>query len=188
MPKDAYEFDSSRAYAAREAAREAARKQESEEPVPDPPPPRRSYGRIVVRTVARDKLPSISDSKTERRYKNFCPTCEGVMVGSGYAIQIQNPQGKQLDELYQHLPRELMRKNAATGCSLCRLLIAELRQRMPDSEIGNEAENFVGYDFGSFLGDVEGPSKEKTLVVLFYEYAEKGRNNVVLNLQNLAGM
>jgi hypothetical protein len=187
MPTDTYKYDFSRYAAAEGAARDAAAKQRSEEPVPDPPQREPSYGRIINRSVGREKLPPVAIAEVKPSHRRFCPTCQRVMLGSGYPLKVMTPDGKVTDEIYRFLARQILRKNAEIGCPLCRFVLEELRQRVADSEIGNEEENHVGYDFGSFLGQSEKAGELETLALLLYEYTEKGKNSVVLSLQNLMG-
>ncbi|KAK3395283.1 heterokaryon incompatibility protein-domain-containing protein [Podospora didyma] len=188
MPKaGTYKYNQSRVYAVQRASREAQEKRSKDEPAPDPPLSNASYGKVIMRSVGREKLPTVPHPRTKARYSNICPSCEGVMVGSGTPTKVVDEDGQQRDELYWHLHRVAMRTNASAGCSLCRTLLGELRQRMPDSDVGDPAQNFAGYDFGSFTNPGSRDVSDRTYVLLFQEFTENGRNKVVLNLQNLTG-
>jgi len=189
MPADAYKFDEHRVYEVTGRARNAAFEQRSEEPVPDPPTRGGSYGRVITRSVGRENLPIVSEPEIEKEHKGFCQKCQGIMLGSGSALKIMTEDGRQIDEIYSHLPRHLLGHNATIGCSLCGVILEELRQRVPDSEVGDEEKNCVGYAYGSFLdgGKPNDGEDPKTFALLIYEFIDNERHEVVLSLQSIAG-
>jgi hypothetical protein len=184
MPKNTYQYDSSRVYRALEDARTAVRKRHQEDPRPGAP--FSDQGRVIRRVVGRETLPTLPKPDGPRR-RNFCPPCESVMLCTGYTTKVfSDPDDgpkKEIDQMYAHLPREAMKNNAAAGCSLCRLLLGELRQRIPDGEVGAKEWNHVGYDFCTYLGRGATDNKDGAFAVLFMEYTEHGpRTDLVLNL------
>ncbi|GAB1312643.1 hypothetical protein MFIFM68171_02853 [Madurella fahalii] len=188
MPNDTYKYDLARLSAAKKVAQEAAAVQESEEPAQSPPRRPPSYGRIISRFTRGEKLPSVSEPEIDSEHKIFCPVCRGVMLGSGYPVKVlARDDGKQVDEVYYHLPRKILKSSASIGCPLCRFILEELRQRLPDSEIEDEEKAAFGYDFGNFLSSGGERDKPLTLALLFFEWVNGGVTNLVFTLHDLTG-